>query len=627
MSLTARLDVSAVPLQGAYVAKRCPVRAQNDIVGPVEPLPPSEVLQRRLDRGLRFEADVVAELHELHPGATFVESGKPAERVELTLDAMRRGAVLIVGGRLPDDLAGRRVGEPDLLIRASDSDGYLPVDIKHHRTLRDRPESGNCIEALTSELAFPSVAAASTRPDLAARKNKDDLLQLAHYRRMLQACGQAGGSGHAGIVGKEQRVVWYDLDSPVWKTRSTSERWKLRSTMEVYDFEFGFRLDIVATAQRHQLDPGVELLVVPVRIHECDQCPWRDHCLDELARTDDVSLLRRTGWRGWKAHADHGVRTRADLAALDWRTADLVAHGVDVRAILDELAKHPPATPIADIVGCRKTAQSARLEAAGINTAGDARALDPRTASYSGSGLSRLAEQIDEARAAISAEPVFRARGVEHICVPRADVEVDLDLESTEDGAYLWGALVTDRAHTGLAASGYRSFVTWEPVTAATELAVFGRLWAWLSDLRDSVHRKGKTMCVYCYNERVEADALRRLAGPNELAGVADLVTSDEWVDLLRITQAALVTGTGLGLKQLAPLAGFSWEDDDAGGEQSMIWHDLAVGDADSATRQANRQRILDYNRNDVEATLALRRWLAAVGSSLPAVADLRPMG
>ena len=54
-----------------------------------------------------------------------------------------------------------------------------------------------------------------------------------------------------------------------------------------------------------------------------------------------------------------------------------------------------------------------------------------------------------------------------------------------------------------------------------------------------------------------------------------------------------------------------------------MIWHDLAVGADDEQVREESRDRLLTYNRNDVEATWALREWLAREGASLPSIADL----
>lgn len=629
--MTVRLDVSGVPPQGGYVAKQCPVRPQWDVVRPAPPLPVSEAVQRRFDRGNAFEADVFAELTTLHPDAVIVERGEASDRPAreaATLRAMAEGAPLIIGGRLPADETGRRVGEPDLLV-AAPGGGYHPVDVKHHRTLVDHVDGREQLPAATSPLEAPAWPDAIERADQAARKTKEDLLQLAHYRRLLEACGQGASSNRGGIIGIERTVTWYDLDAPVWLTPSVTEGRKHRSTMEVYDFEFEFRLDIIATAQHHLTDPAVELLVVPVRIGECGSCPWWEHCHQLLEQVRDVSLLPKIGWNNWKRHHDRGVRTLDDLAALDQRTAYLCDRGVDLATLFAALDDHPDDTPIEAVIGKRRRTQIDNLHNAGVRTAGDARRLDPRVAPYSGVNVGGLARSVDLARALLADAPVHLRRGVERLEVARGDLEVDLDLESTEDGVYLWGALVTDRAGTGLDPGGYRAFVSWEPLGPDVEVAVVEELWRWLWELRRAAHEAGRSIRVYCFNEKAEAGALRRLAASDLITipgfgdEVEELVGSEDWVDLLQVADDHLITGGSKGLKKLAPLAGFAWEDDDPGGEQSMHWHDLAVDAPDEAEREANRTRLLTYNRNDVEATLALREWMQREGDRLPRIDDL----
>jgi predicted RecB family nuclease len=558
--MATRYDVSTVPPQGGYIAKYCPVRAQNDILQPGPRVPTSPAMQRRFDRGNAFEAEVTAQLLALHAGAVLIDDEPRSERAAPTLAAMQAGAPLILGGWLPVDETGRRVGMPDVLV-AAPGGGYRPVDIKHHMQLDAATAKSD--PARCSTLGDPALEPAAPDPAQKARPRQDDVLQLAHYQRMLESAGFAAADGrHGGIIGTEQRVVWYDLDEPFWRTPSITEGTKLRSAMERYDFEFSFRLDVMAVAAQHQHDPATALLVVPVRISECGSCPWWDACRPELESRGDVSLLPRIGWRDWKVYRDHGISTMQELAALD-----------------------PDDTPWAST------------------------------------------EHVDRARAALGDAPAYRRRGVDIITVPRADIEVDVDMENVEDGCYLWGAFVTQRRGDAITAAGYHTFATWEPVTPESETENSRRFWQWLSDLRAAAQAQGLTFAAYCYSASAENTYLRRLAlnAPDLHDEVTDFMASECWVDMLKVWNNQLITGGGSGLKTTAPLAGHSWEVDDAGGAESMLQHDLAVAAEDPQARETARTWLLTYNRGDVEATLQLRQWLESEGPNLTSVEDLRP--
>ncbi len=569
----------------------------------------------RIEQGNEFESAIVSRLHSVAGvGWVFVdEANLTADKCrEATQDAIAARAPVIVGANLPADWSGKRSGKPDLLVWHGT--GYVPVDIKHHMTL-DAFDKGPA--SFISELADPDPGAATEDPIWQLRRHKGDALQLAHYRRMLQAAGHSAADALGGIIGKEERLVWYRLDEPLWRTpaKSDGRKQKTRTTMEVYDFEFGFRRDIAAVAGDHMANPDIELIVEPILCPDCVICPWQEVCnATLLAGSGDPSLLPGVSFRQWRALQNAGVTDRAGVASLDLPTADLLTGGVDAARWLEDASRVDSQTPVADLRP-RASKQIAALSADGIATAGDVlERIDARTA-----GLDAwAAAAIVNARAAIGPAAAYRLPGGV-IDVPRADIEIDVDMENTNDGVYQWGVDVTDRAATGLVAAGYRAFISWDRITPEVEQAVFAEFWNWLADIRRSATDAGYTVKAYCWHEKAEnTQMLRITAGNRELAAaVRAFIDSPDWVDMLQVFRRGWTTGGSTGLKKIAPLAGFRWEVDDPGGGVSMLYHAWAT-DPDHPRQAEAQQWLLDYNRGDVEATLAIREWLD--NSDFPAV-------
>jgi predicted RecB family nuclease len=208
--------------------------------------------------------------------------------------------------------------------------------------------------------------------------------------------------------------------------------------------------------------------------------------------------------------------------------------------------------------------------------------------------------------------------------VPIGDIEVDIDMENVQDGVYLWGAVVTDRTGRGQVPTGYQAFVTWEPLGPAEEAALFAQFWNWLGQLRSSAAESGRQLRAYCHNAAAENGRMRREAATLGLSGeVESFIASEQWVDLMKVFESQLVTGSSIGLKKAAPLSGFTWEVDDPGGDVSMLYYETAVDASDQTTAEAARRWLLTYNRNDCEATAALRHWLGTAASACPPIESL----
>ncbi|HEY1733271.1 MAG TPA: hypothetical protein VGG23_02405, partial [Acidimicrobiales bacterium] len=575
--------MSGVPPLGAYAARRCPVRVQLDHdveAGGLPRVVEGEAARRRMDAGVDFEQRVFSLVSDGRPGAVRIAAGHRDLAPVATLAAMRDGAEVVVGGDLPDDVDMRRRGRPDLLVHSGA--GWVPVDIKHHR-LTD-PKDGESLPCST--LDGPLDPADAGRVDgVRFRRDRlaDDALQLAHYWRMLERHGLAApGTPTAGLVGRDERIWWVDLAAPIWTLWWSPEP---VGTLAWYDHEFAFRLDVVAHTLRRNQDRSLPPKVVPVWTAECTSCPWRQVCRGELEAADHVSLLPRSTYAHFVWHRRRDRLTRRAVAELDPTTA-WVMHGdrsasskVDVAGLLTMAADVAPDTPIPAVIGKRKRTAVDRLAQAGVRTAGDVAKLDAATAAYEGAAVGHLPTIIDWARAATSGRP-WRARGVDRVEVPRADVEVDIDMESNEDGVYLWGTWVAgDDGHP----DGYIPFVSWEPLTPEAEAAVFTDLWACLGATRDRAHAAGRSFAAYYYTS-AENTQMRRIVdrGQPGLPSREDIeafIAAAEWVDLHAVLSTQLVTGHGVGLKAVAPLAGFHWRDDDPGGDQSTVWYERAVAD------------------------------------------------
>src|SRR5699024_4801544 len=126
---------------------------------------------------------------------------------------------------------------------------------------------------------------------------------------------------------------------------------------------------------------------------------------------------------------------------------------------------------------------------------------------------------------------------------------------------------------------------------------------------RTMIIERGATVHHY---SGYEVSQLIRLAdaGSPGAAWMRDRVR-ESFVDLYDVVKKHWFGVYGLGLKQVATSgAGFEWRDDDPSGLSSQGWFHDAVHAEDTAERDEARQRVLDYNEDDVTATREVRRWL-----------------
>lgn len=554
------IDSAEPILLGGYAAKQCPVRTHNDFA-PLVPLvdwEPSEEVQADLDAGKQFESEVFDELLRIHPNtAVLVETGlRKDDAIAQTTAAMESATPLILGGWLPDDLKGGRKGKPDILVKVNG--GYLPADVKHHKTI----EAAKVRTKLVSSLARPDIWTDAPRLT-SSPHHYDDGIQLAHYTRMLQACGFHPGEEwlFGAIVGTsllavsgsapELVFVWHDLTKPTRPTFSRSRGKVFRSVLERYDHEHAFRLKVAATARRISGSAdGPEPLVVPIGQGECGECPYGQWCADQMGPEDASAAV---------------IRNRLDVR--EWQT--LRHMGVDTTSALAEVLPD----------------DSAFFDEYYLEVSHHSR----------GQARKRLSNAVRQARMicdgvdleAITAAPIE---------VPGADIEVDFDIEWDKAARiYQWGFRVRDGQDDRTAR--YEPIVSFDPLDDAGEFELAQRAAARVMQLRTEAEREGLTLAIYHWHH-VEVTMTRKF---DCVAAALDGVT----VDLLAWFNQAFIVRREASIKVVAQLFGFSWAVEDPGGRMSQEKIEIARGIG--AEAQDARQWCLDYNESDVAAQAAIR--------------------
>jgi uncharacterized protein len=176
---------------------------------------------------------------------------------------------------------------------------------------------------------------------------------------------------------------------------------------------------------------------------------------------------------------------------------------------------------------------------------------------------------------------------------PEVKTEIYFDIESdpTRGIDYLLGLLVKKGNKTE-----YKYFLAKDD---KKEEDIWNQFLDYLETLDDFV------IYHYSYFEREVFDRLSNKYGVS-----AELQNKfrDHTIDLYRIAiETAVLPLYFYSLKDIAKYLGFKWASVDAGGAESVVWYDqwLETGD------KKIMQKILQYNEDDVRATLFVKEWLA----------------
>lgn len=567
-----RLDSRSAIYCHEYLHKKY---APNSFPG-LTPDEPNEVVEEFKKQGFVHEERVLMALSESTPGLLVIDQKLHSSDIQReTAKALLNPDVLVISGGYISEIAeevlakslGRtfkpinRASRPDLIIRVGQrSDGgpaWAPVDIKSHKAVTTNLSNNVFISTL-------SLLDPKSGSPMKGRLNKEDLHQLAHYTRHFQAIGIDSDDLWVGIIGREvSECVWSRLGDVVLGQGKNPP-----SFLSTHDQQFSKAFEVIDLSKVENEDPNQKSGIIPILSSGkmgCTACMFKSTCLKEMQSFDNgnghVTLLA-------------GV------------TPDYVSNYFPEARSIKELLD---AAPNNDQI---LTAQ--------------VRARVWKT---------KIPELLDPAK---------------EFKLPVADIEIDIDLENSMealresdidepmgvDRLYLYGFGIHDRTKNADWRTAVIETYFDYSNTEEGEFEVLSKMWNRLQEEILKAESAGRSIKIFHYSPH-EFTWWKRFASRYQGKGGVptetqlELFKTNYLVDLFPIARMISFPTMSYSIKDLAPLAGFEWAVDKAGGANSLLKFRTATDPSASDESRAEAIAWLDsYNRDDVRATFAVRNYI-----------------
>ena len=549
--------------------------APNSFPG-LTPDEPNEVVEEFKKQGFVHEERVLKALSETTTGLLIIDQKLHSSDIQReTAKALLNPDVLVVAGGYISEIAeqelasalGRtfkpinRASRPDLIVRVGErSDGgptWAPVDIKSHKALTTN--ISNTVFTSTLSLLDPKSSTSKK-----GRLNKEDLHQLAHYTRHFQALGIDSDDLWVGIIGREiSECVWSRIGDVVLGQGKNAT-----SFLSVHDQQFAKAAEIIELSQIENDNPQKQSGIISVQSTGklgCTACMYKSTCLQEMQGFDN----------------GHGHVTL--LAGV---TPDYVADYFPQIKSIQELLVSTPSNDQMVISQVR-----ARV------------------------WQSKKAELLDPSKDFI---------------LPEADIEIDIDLENSMealresgidepmgvDRLYLYGFGVHDRTNDKDWRTAIIDTYFDYSNTEEGEFEVLSKMWNRLQSEILKAEKSGQSIKIFHYSPHEFTWWTRFATRYEGKKGVPTLNELEVFkvnylVDLLPFARMISFPSMSYSIKDLAPLAGFEWGVDKAGGANSLLKFRTATDSAaDPKARDEAIAWLDSYNRDDVRATFAVRNYI-----------------